>query len=68
MLIAIGIYEYPVNDNEALADDLNNTVWHIDRNYELYQECNNPDEVFTYMNKYDKIESIQNTEDINMDI
>lgn len=68
MLIAIGMHDYPVNDNETLNDDLNNIAWHVDRNYEAYQECENPKEIFTYMDRCDKIESYQDTEDIHMDI
>ena len=68
MLIAIGTYSIPANDNEILVNDLDNVSWHIDRNYKSYQECNNPDEVFTYMNRCAKIYLDQNTEDIHMDI
>ena len=68
MLIAIGMHDYPVNDNETLNGDLNNIAWHVDRNYKAYQECENPKEIFTYMDRCDKIESYQDTEDIHMDI
>ena len=33
MLIAIGTYTYPVNDNKTLKDNITNTTWHVDRNY-----------------------------------
>ena len=47
MLIAIGTYTYPVNDNKTLKDNTTNVTWHVDRNYKAYQECNNPDQIFT---------------------
>lgn len=69
MLIAIGMHNYPVNDNEILKNDLSNIAWNVDMNYEAYQECHNPKEIFTYMDRCGKIEKHQNTEeDTHMDI
>ena len=48
---------------ETIKNMFCNTSSHV-----AYQECNNPDEVFTYINSCAKIESDQNTEDSDMDI
>ena len=69
MLIAIGTYTHPANDNITLKDNITNTTWHVDSNYKSYQECNNPDQIFTYMNSCDTIKTQKiDTEDTNMDI
>lgn len=48
---------------ETIKNMFCNTSSHV-----AYQECNNPDELFTYINSCAKIESDQNTEDSDMDI
>lgn len=48
---------------ETIKNMFCNTSSHV-----AYQECNNSDEVFTYINSCAKIESDQNTEDSDMDI
>lgn len=69
MLIAVGIHDYPENDNEIIKNDLSNVDWHVDMNYSAYQECINPEKTFTYMNRYDTMESLpSNEEDVFMDI
>jgi len=68
MLTAIGLHDYPENDCEIVKSDLSNAAWHVDQNYEAYQECKNPDEIFTYMNRCGKIQAANNEEDIYMDI
>ncbi len=68
MLIAIGSHDYPEKYGEIVANDLSNVAWHVDQNYEAYQECENPDEIFTYMNRYGKISPSNTEEDIYMDI
>jgi len=68
MLIAIGSHNHPEKDGEIIFNDLSNTNWHVDQNYKSYQECKNPDEIFTYMNRCGKIRTSSNVEDIYMDI
>ena len=68
MLIAVGMHDYPENDNEIIKNDLSNVDWHVDMNYSAYQECTNPEKTFTYMNRYDTIESSLSEEDACMDI
>lgn len=57
MLIAIGSHDYTEKDGETMKNDLSNTNWHIDMNYESYRECKNPKEVFTYMDRSVTIET-----------
>ncbi len=68
MLIAIGSHNYPEKNEEITFSDLSISDWHIDMNYKSYQECQNPDQIFTYMNRCGKIETLINEEDIYMDI
>ena len=68
MLTAIGMHDYPEKDNEIVKNDLSNVDWHVDMNYDTYQECKSPEEIFTYMNRCDTINSYQCKEDIYMDI
>ncbi len=65
MLIAIGSHDYPEKDGEIAANDLSNVAWHVDQNFEAYQECENPDNIFTYMNRSGKIEPSTNDEEDN---
>lgn len=50
MLIAIGSHD-DMAGNENIATDRCYTDWEIDMNYEAYQECENPEKVFTYMDR-----------------
>lgn len=68
MLIAIGLHDYPEKDNEIVKNDFSNLDWHVDQNYETYQECKNPYTIFTYMNRHGTINQYQNEEDTYMDI
>lgn len=68
MLIAIGLHDYPENDGEIVKNDYSNIDWHVDQNYEAYQECKNPHIIFTYMNRHGTINPYQNEEDTYMDI
>ena len=68
MLIAIGSHKYPENDSDNTKCDLDNVAWHVDMNYESYQECENPSKIFTYMDRSATISSSQNKEDFYMDI
>lgn len=54
MLITIGLY--------------NQSDWHVDQNYEAYQECKNSNGIFPYVSKCDKINVSDSKEDIYMDI
>lgn len=65
MLIAIGSHDYPEKDGEIVANNLSNVTWHVDQNFEAYQECENPDNIFTYMNRSGKIEPSTNDEEDN---
>lgn len=68
MLIAIGSYKYPENDSDSTKCDLDSVAWHVDMNYESYQECENPSNIFTYMDRSATIRSSQDKEDSYMDI
>ena len=57
MLIAIGSHNYP-NNLETVTINANNPLWEVDMNYEAYQECKNPKKVFTYMDRSDKIKTL----------
>ncbi len=65
MLIAIESHDYPEKNGEIVANDLSNTDWHVDQNYEAYKKCENPDEIFTYMNRCGKIKPSINEEENN---
>lgn len=65
MLIAIGSHGNMDENGDIIRDGFY-TDWHVDMNYKAYQECKNPDEIFTYMNRCGKIN--KKTEDSYMDI
>lgn len=64
MLIAIGSHGNMDGNGDIISEGFY-TDWHIDMNYNAYREYKNPDEIFTYMNRYDKIESSTNEEENN---
>lgn len=68
MLCAIGMHNYPEKDNEVILNDLSNVDWHVDMNYPTYQECHDAENLFSYMDRYDRIKANQIEEDIHMDI
>lgn len=68
MLCAVGMHNYPKKDNEHILNDLSNVDWHVDMNYSAYQECHDPENLFTCMNRCAKIKTNQIEEDIHMDI
>lgn len=59
MLIAIGSHNYP-NNLETVTVNTDNPLWEVDMNYEAYQECKNPKEIFTYMDRSGKIKTSNN--------
>ena len=65
MLIAIGSHEKIDSKGNIIKDGFY-TDWRIDMNYESYQECKNPKEIFTYMNRSGNIKSNLNEEDNSM--
>lgn len=65
MLIAIGSHGNMDGNGDIIKDGFY-IDWHVDMNYKAYQECKNPDEIFTYMNRCGKIN--KKTEDSYMDI
>lgn len=62
MLIAIGSHGNMDGNGDIIKDGFY-TDWHVDMNYKAYQECKNPDEIFTYMNRCGKIKPNKNKED-----
>lgn len=68
MLCAVDMHNYPEKDNEHILNDLSNVDWHVDMNYSAYQECHDPENLFTYMNRCAKIKTNQIEEDTHMDI
>ena len=65
MLIAIGSHGNMDGIGNIIPDGLY-TDWQVDMNYEAYQECKNPKEIFTYMDRSVTIKKTE--EDTNVDI
>lgn len=65
MLIAIGSHGN-MDGSESIIPDGLYTDWQVDMNYESYQECKNPKEIFTYMDRSVTIKKTE--EDTDMDI
>lgn len=65
MLIAIGSHGNMDGTGSIMPDGLY-TDWQVDMNYKAYQECKNPKEIFTYMDRSVTIKKIE--EETDMDI
>lgn len=69
MLIAIGSHNWTPTDENGWSTQLpKEDQWNVDMNYAAYQECEIPENTFTYMNRNAKIESLQIEEAHCMDI
>ena len=69
MLIAMGSHNWTLlNENDWSIQLPKEDQWNVDMNYEAYQECEIPENTFTYMNRNAKIESLKIEEDQHMDI
>ena len=65
MLIAIGSHGNMDGVGNIMPDGLY-TDWQVDMNYKAYQECENPKEIFTYMDRSVTIKKTE--EETDMDI
>lgn len=52
MLIAIGSHNWDLPDKDGYESPVHKAdKWHVDYNYNAYQEIENPEQIFTYMNR-----------------
>lgn len=70
MLIAIGSHNHENDECDVISCYSGNTEWHVDMNYEAYQECKDSKSIFTYMDRSVRIKPSKNRieEEKTMDI